>query len=139
MMKMKFLKPFMAMLLTVSAFLGVVQGQADVKQVIKRIEFVLCPDGKPLGTPQSAATPDVRVVKVKDFSDAQAYLLRMCPQREIREEKKGGNFYYTYTLPDGKNKLILTDKVKAGTQEVAVLEVAVESLEGKVKEVRFVR
>lgn len=138
-MKMRFWKSLMTMLLTVSAFLGVASGQTDVKQVVKRIEFVLCPDGKPLGTPLSAAAPDVRVVKVKDFSDAQAYLLRMCPQREIREEKKAGNFYYTYDFPDGKGKLVLTDKVKAGTKEVAVLEVTVESLKGKVKEVRFTK
>ncbi len=139
MMKMKFLKSFMAMLLTVSAFLGVTQEQTNIEQEIEKIEIVLCPDGKPLGKPQSAATPDIRVVEVKDFSDALAYLLRMCPQRDIREEKKGGNFYYTYTLPDGENKLILTDKVKARAREVAVLEVTVESLKGKVKEVRFVK
>lgn len=138
-MKIKFWKLLMAMLLAMSAFIGLAQKQPDAGQILKRIEFVLCPDQKPVGQAEATVTPDVRIVSVKDFSDAQAYLLRMCPQKEIKEEKKAGNFYYTYTLPEGKGTLVLTDKVKAGTKEVAVLNVEVVSLKGKVKQVKFVK
>lgn len=135
-MKMRLWKSCMTMLLTLSAFLGITQ-KPDVSQILKRIEYVLCPDQKPIGKPGASA--DVRIVEVKDFSDAQAYLLRMCPQREIKEEKKAGNFYYTYTLPEGKGSLVLTDKVKTGSKEIAVLEVGVEGIKNKVKQVRFVK
>lgn len=47
--------------------------------------------------------------------------------------------YYTYTMPDGKGQLVLTDKVKADTKEIAVLMVKVEGVISKVKEVRFVK
>lgn len=136
-MKTKFMKFLMAALLAVSAFVGVAQTPPDGKQMVKRVEAVLCPDQKPIGS--AAATTGVRMVQVKDFSDAQAYMLRICPQREIKEEKKGGNLYYSYTLPDGKGQLVLTDKVKAGTKEVAVLEVNVAELKGKVEEIRFTK
>lgn len=138
-MRLNFMKWLFAMLFSASCFIGMAQSQPDAKQMVKRIEFVLCPDQKPVGKPAAASTPEVRMVEVKDFSDAQAYLLRMCPQKEIKEEKKGGNFYYSYTLPDGKGQLVLTDKVKAGTKEVAVLEVTIPELKGKVSQVRFTK
>lgn len=70
---------------------------------------------------------------------ALVYILRMYPQKAIREEKKEGNFYYTYTLSDGKNKLVLTDKVKSETKEVEVLYVYVEGIKEKAKEIRFIK
>ena len=125
-------------MLTVFSTVGMAYGQTE-KEAIKRVEYVLCPDQKPVGKAVASATPAVREVTVKDFSDAHAMLLRMCKPRDIREEKKAGNMFYTYTLPGGSEKLVLTDKVKPGTKEVAVLEVQIESLKSKVSEVRFVK
>lgn len=136
-MKTKFMKFLMATLLTLSTFVGMAQSQPSGSVIVKRLEAVLCPDQKPVGS--ASAMVGVRVVTVKDFSDANAYLLRICPQREIKEEKRGGNVYYTYVLPDGKGELVLTDKVKAGTKEVAVLEVRVPEFKDKVSEIRFTK
>lgn len=136
MMKMRFVRSFMTALLTVFSLLGFTQEKTD-GQILKKIEFVLCPDGKKIG--KAAGAEDIREVVVKDFTEAYAYMTKMCVQQEVVTEKKAGNFYYTYTLPDGKGKLVLTDKVTAGTKEVAVLQVEIESLKGRVSEVRFVK
>lgn len=138
-MKMKLLRTLMAAMLTVTTLFGMAQNQPNAAQMQKRIEFVLCPDQKPVGKPASAAEANVRIVEVGDFSDAYAMLLRICKAKELKEEKKAGNMYYTYTMPDGKGQLVLTDKVKADTKEIAVLMVKVEGVISKVKEVRFVK
>lgn len=136
-MKTKFIKLLMAVLLAVAAFMGVAQTQPGGKQMIKRVEAILCPDRKPIGN--ASATIGVRVVRVKDFSDAHAYLLRICPQREIKEEKKSGNLYYSYILPEGKGQLVLTDKVTEGKNEVAVLEVNIAELKDVIGQIRFIK
>lgn len=136
-MKAKFMKSLLAALLAVASFACLAQSQPDSKQIVKRLETVLYPDGQPIG--KEGATPEIRIVKVKDFADAQAYMLRICPQKEIVKEREGGNMSYTYTLPDEKGRLVLTDKVKGEKGEIAVLKINVEDLAGKVREIKFVK
>ena len=134
-MKLKVGHLLMALVFTLCSFLGIGQNEQEVKQALKRAEFVLCPDGKAVGK----AVAGKREVGVNDFSDAYALLLRIGKAKEIKEEKKAGSIYYTYVLPGGKGQLVLTDKVKTGTKEVAVMEITIPELKVKMKEIRFVK
>lgn len=137
-MKLKVGHLLMALVFTFCSFLGIGQNEQEVKQALKRAEFVLCPDGKAVGK-AIAGKSEIREVGVNDFSDAYALLLRIGKAKEIKEEKKAGSIYYTYVLPGGKGQLVLTDKVKTGTKEVAVMEITIPELKVKMKEIRFVK
>lgn len=138
-MKLSFFKPLMAVMFVLSSLFGMAQNQPGAEQIRKKIEFKLLPEQKPVGEAIDSKNPEVRIVKVDDFQDVYAYMTFMCPQQQIKLEKKGDYHYYTYVLPDGEERLVLSDKADVKKKEIAVLEVEVKNLKGKVRQVRFVK
>ena len=138
-MKLKFGHLWLTFFLTCCSLFGIGQSKLSEKLMLNRVEFVLSPGGEPLGVAATKLTPEVRIVEVDDFSEAFAMLLRICKSKKIRREKVAGNLYYILTLPEDQGQLVLTDKVKKGTNEVAVLNVMVPDMKVKIKEVRFIK
>ncbi|RHJ91309.1 hypothetical protein DW095_09940 [Bacteroides sp. AM07-16] len=101
--------------------------------------YFLLKDGHPVGKAKSRKHPEIRIIKVRNFTEAYQLFLRLCDQRSLRIRHAAGYIYYDQIFPNEKGSIEFSDKVtNKGKETIAILKVNLPDMKIPFFEIRFI-